>query len=66
MWGSLAVCLIGMFYAYTINVTVGIAVMIAGCIALFLYSSAVDKKRKAMVRRLKREWREEQEEEVEK
>ena len=56
MWASLIVCVIGMFFAYTINVTAGIAVMIIGCIALFLYGSAIDKNRKIMVRKLKREW----------
>jgi len=64
MWASLIACIIGMFYAYSINVTVGIAVMIIGCIALFLYSSAVDKKRKIMVRKLKREQKETKDVEV--
>ena len=55
MWASLIVCAIGII-AYTVNVTVGIAVMIIGGIALFLYISAVDKNRKIIVRKLKREW----------
>lgn len=66
MWGSVVACLVGIYYAYTINVTVGIVIMIIGSVVLFAYSNDMDKKRKAMVRKLKREWREGKEGETEK
>jgi len=66
MWASMIVCISGIVYGYNASVMVGTVVMILGCISFFLYGSAVDKKRKAMARRLMREWREEKGEEVEK
>lgn len=66
MWASMAACLIGIYCAYTIDKVIGIVIMIIGSVALFVYSKNIDKKRKAMVRRLRREWKEEKEEETEK
>ena len=64
MWASLIVCAIGII-AYTVNGIIGIAIMILGVIGFFLYSSAVDKNRKIMVRKLKREWQAEKTKDVE-
>jgi len=62
MWASLVACLAGIYCAYTIDRVIGIVIMIVGSVALFVYSNNIDKKRKAMVRRLKREWRAEMKE----
>jgi len=59
MWASLVVCMIGLYYAYVVNAMIGIIIMIGGCVSLFLYSNQVDKIRKIVVKRLKKEWQEE-------
>jgi len=66
MWASMVACLAGIYCAYTIDKVIGIVIMIVGTAVLFVYSNNIDKKRKAMVRKLKREWREEKGEAIEK
>lgn len=59
MYLSLIICMVGIYIAYGVNAIYGIGVMVVGVALLWVYSSSVDKKRKIMVNRLKREWREE-------
>jgi len=59
MYVSLVVCMVGLYYAYVVDAMIGIVIMVAGCISLFVYNNKVDKIRKVMVKKLKREWREE-------
>lgn len=59
MYLSLIVCMAGIYVAYGVNAMYGIGIMVVGVILLWVYNSAADKKRKIMVRRLKREYREE-------
>ena len=58
LYASLAVCLIGLYYAYIKDLMVGVGIMVVGCVILMVYSNKVDKIRKVMVKRLKRENRE--------
>ena len=61
MYASLILCIVGLYCAYAVNAMAGIIIMIVGCVVLWAYSSSIDKKRKYIVKRLKREWREGQE-----
>lgn len=56
MYVGLVVFVVGLFYAYGVNATLGIVIMVVGIIVLWMYMSVVDKKRKFVMRRLKREW----------
>ena len=56
LYASLIICLVGLYVAYAVNAMYGIAIMIVGCIALWVYNYDVDKRRKYLVKRLKREW----------
>lgn len=58
MYASLIICLVGLYVAYAVHALGGIGVMIAGCGVLWYYSSFVDKRRKFLTKRLKRDWRE--------
>jgi membrane associated rhomboid family serine protease len=59
MYVSLIICLVGIYVAYGVNAMYGIGIMVVGVILLWVYSSAADKKRKIMVKRLKREYQDE-------
>jgi hypothetical protein len=58
MYASLIICLAGLYVAYAVHAMYGIGVMIVGCIVLWVYSSFIDKRRKILTKRLKREWQE--------
>ncbi|MDD4876767.1 MAG: hypothetical protein PHQ86_06550 [Dehalococcoidales bacterium] len=59
MYVNLVVCMVGLYFMFVVSTMIGLAIAIAGCASLFMYSNKVDKIRKIMVKRLKREYREE-------
>jgi len=59
MYANLVICMVGFYFMFAISTMIGLAIAIAGCASLFMYSNRIDKTRKILVKKLKREWREE-------
>lgn len=65
LYVSLILCVAGIYVALNVAMY-GFVIVVVGMVILWVYSSYVDKKRKALVKRLKREWRDELDNEREK